>query len=98
MHGDFSNWPVNIVPNAVGPLHQQGRVLTDVDFNAIAAILTDWQDEAARVAFGAGVAAVSTEMRDSYKVLTAIADAAGAEVTLHPGELWADGWRVTLAA
>ena len=68
MYGDFSKWPADRVRNAIGPLHQQGRVLLDTDVNAIAEHVSRWQDEAARDAFGAGVAAVSTSEKDSFPI------------------------------
>ena len=97
MKGDFSRWSFDTRTNAHGVLHQQGRVLLDTDWNAQTRLVTRWQDEAGRAAFGAGVAAVAAEWRDSLEVTVAELLASGAvRLTVTPGRLWADGWLVHL--
>jgi hypothetical protein len=97
MKGDFSRWLHSSEDNFSGVLHQQGRVLLDSDWNAQTQITNDWQDKAARDAFGPGVAAVPAEERDSFKVMKAEALINGqVKVTLSPGRIWADGLLVHL--
>ncbi len=93
MKGDFSRWKFDDRSNAHGVLHQQGRVLLDADWNTQTRLLTRWQDEAVRATIGADVAAVAAEWRDSFKVTQATVTSPGTiELTLNPGQLWADGW------
>ncbi len=91
MHGDFSRWSLPPDTNDQGLLHQQGRVLLDTDVSNQARLVTRWEDEAARAAFGAGVAAVSMESPDGFRVTAAERDGDGARITLLPGQIWADG-------
>lgn len=97
MKGDFSQWKHDPNQNFSGVLHQQGRVLLDTDWNAQTQITSDWQDTAARDAFGPGVAAVPAGDRDAFKVTGAIINGTQVEVTLQPGRVWADGLLVYLA-
>src|SRR5688572_22750224 len=94
MRGDFSAWNKDRSQNFRGTLHQQGRVLLDRDWNAQTEIFGEWQETAARDAFGAGVAAVPADAPDSFKV-TNVEKIAGPpafiEVSLNKGRIWADG-------
>jgi hypothetical protein len=91
MKGDFSNWGIRAADNFSGVLHQQGRVLLDQDWNAAQQIERHWRELAGQDVIGAGVAAVPAAAPDSLKVVLASASAAGVDVTLQPGRLWADG-------
>jgi hypothetical protein len=101
MRGDFSAWNKDRSQNFRGTLHQQGRVLLDRDWNAQTEIYGEWQETAARDAFGAGVAAVPADAQDSFKV-TKVEKKAGppsfVEVSLSKGRIWADGLLAELTA
>src|ERR1041384_2391439 len=92
MRGDFSAWKKDRSQNFRGTLHQQGRVLLDRDWNAQTEIFGEWQETAARDAFGAGVAPVPGDAPNSFKV-TNVRKQAGPfiEVSLNKGRIWADG-------
>src|SRR5262245_44967294 len=96
MHGDFSRFPSTLIKNAVGPLQQQGKVLLDTHLNDATRIHSRWQDHAARAAFGAKKLAVSSQQKDSVKVLSAALNGGNVFVTVAPGEGWADGLLVNL--
>ena len=92
MRGDFSAWSKDRSQNFRGTLHQQGRVLTDRDWNAQTEIFGEWQETSARDAFGAGVAAVPAEVPNSFKVVAAERlSATEVELSLNMGRVWADG-------
>lgn len=91
MRGDFSIWRDERRQNFNGVLHQQGRVLLDADWNAQTAITNDWEDTAARDIIGSGVAAVSADVPDSFKVRAAAVATGGLDLTVAPGRVWADG-------
>ncbi len=93
MRGDFSIWRDERRQNFNGVLHQQGRVLLDADWNAQTVITNDWEDTAARDIIGSGVAAVSADVPDSFKVRAAAVAAGGLDLdlTVSPGRVWADG-------
>lgn len=97
MHGDFTRWTLTEPLNWNGILHQQGRVLLDVDTNHQTQLVTRWQDQAARSAFGRFVAAVPASDPDSFRVTDARSDANGnVQIAVLPGHLWADGLLVYL--
>lgn len=99
MRGDFSAWNKDRSHNFRGTLHQQGRILLDRDWNAQTEITGEWQETAARDAFGADVAAVPAEEPLSFKVTNAAVVAgppAHVDVTVKKGRLWADGLLVEL--
>ncbi len=98
MRGDFSAWNKDRGHNFRGTLHQQGRVLLDRDWNAQTEITGEWQETAARDAFGAGVAAVPADAPLSFKVLKAEIVASQVKISLTKGRLWADGLLVELEA
>lgn len=97
MRGDFSAWNKDRSRNFRGTLHQQGRVLLDRDWNAQTEVIGEWQETAARDAFGAGVAAIPAEEPNSFKVTRAKNVAGGGgkpahvEIGLMKGRAWADG-------
>ncbi len=91
MKGDFSKWRFNPKENFTGTLHQQGRVLLDTDGNAQTQINNHWQDQAARDAFGAWVAAVPSNLPDSFKVKSASVEGKFIKFEVNSGKLWADG-------
>ena len=92
MRGDFSAWNKDRSQNFRGTLHQQGRVLLDRDWNAQTEIFGEWQETAARDAFGAGIAAVPADSAGSFKVVAA--ERIGPDevkISMTKGRLWADG-------
>ena len=91
MRGDFSAWNKDRSHNFRGTLHQQGRVLLDRDWNAQTEITGEWQETAARDAFGAGVAAVPADAPGSFKVVKAEVSGGLVKVSLKKGRVWADG-------
>ena len=91
MKGDFSSRHVVQDRNFSGVLHQQGRVLLDSDWNQQTLITSDWQDVEARDVIGSGVAAVSADDPNAFKVETAQVVGTDVQVTLDPGHAWADG-------
>lgn len=92
MKGDFSRWEFDDRANTAGVLHQQGRVLTDDDWNEQTRLADRWQLEAGRAAFGRRVAAVSVAEGESFLV-TRASLSAGGEITLevNAGQVWVDG-------
>ena len=91
MRGDFSAWNKDRAHNFRGVLHQQGRVLLDRDWNAQTEIVGEWQETAARDAFGAGVAAIPSDEPLSFKVTKAEIIAGEVKLSLNKGHVWADG-------
>jgi len=91
MRGDFSAWNKDTSHNFRGTLHQQGRVLLDRDWNAQTEIMGEWQQLAARDAFGAGVAAVPADDPLSFKITKAEITGGQVKVSLNKGRVWADG-------
>ncbi len=98
MKGDFSRWGYDKKRNHAGVLHQQGRVLTDADWNAQTRITANWQDQAGNDIIGPGVAAVPADEPLGFKVQTAAVNAGGkVELGVQPGRVWADGLLTYLA-
>jgi hypothetical protein len=91
MKGDFSKLDFNPADNFTGVLYQQGRVFSDQDGNAEAAIEGYLRTTLAADAIGSNVAAVPAAVADSFKVTQAASDGTNVTVTLKPGRLWADG-------
>jgi Family of unknown function (DUF6519)/Right handed beta helix region len=96
MKGDFSQWrPFDPNENFNGVLHQQGRVLTDPDWNEQTRIDQHWRDRAALDVIGAGVAAVPLDEPNGFKVESAaVVNTAGVksvELKVRPGHAWAGG-------
>ncbi|UCD63151.1 MAG: right-handed parallel beta-helix repeat-containing protein, partial [Candidatus Zixiibacteriota bacterium] len=101
MLGDFSNWRFRKFDNFNGVLHQQGRVLTDVDYTDAERICLHWQGEAARDIIGARVAAVPAADPDGFRIEGARVESVGGkekvELSVTPGRVWADGLLTYLA-
>jgi len=95
MKGDFSRWNAGENKNYNGVLHQQGRVLTDNDWNAGTRLLNAWQEQAGRDTIGPAVAAVPAEEPGSFKVQAAeLVNGTSnqhVELDILPGRVWADG-------
>lgn len=97
MNGDFSRWKPDELENFNfnGVLHQQGRVLTDEDWNSRTRIENDWQDQTGQDAIGALVAAVPAAVPGSFKVHAAKIDTIDSQdqviVEIEAGRVWADG-------
>ncbi|OQX17035.1 MAG: hypothetical protein BWK76_10850 [Desulfobulbaceae bacterium A2] len=96
MKGDFSRWEFDHSLNHCGVLQQQGRVLLDADWNAQTRITTHWQNNAARDAYGPGIAAVPADNPHAFAVLGADPVKNGVKITLAPGRVWVDGLLVYL--
>ena len=71
MKGDFSEWNLYPQSNEIGVLHQQGRGLTDQDWNYATVISAVQRKIQARDAIGPFIAAVPAEVKDSFKVTQA---------------------------
>lgn len=91
MKGDFSKLTFNPADNFSGVLHQQGRVLLDVDWNASTQIENYWQMTMGQDAIGPNVAGVPAAFPNSFKVTQAASDGTNVTITLKPGRVWADG-------
>lgn len=91
MHGDLSTAYRQARDNILGPLEQQGRVSLDRDGNDRTAAMVQWQDEAARSAFGANVAAIPPYEPGGFQVISASASSGQVELTIRGGMAWADG-------
>lgn len=92
MKGDFSEWEFDPQSNEIGVLHQQGRGLLDQDWNTATVIAAIQRQIQARDAIGPFVAAIPAEVKDSFKVTQADADASGVNITLNPGRVWVNGF------
>jgi hypothetical protein len=97
MKGDFSRLEYNASDNDTGVMHQQGRVLTDQDWNAADQINRHLRQQLGRDAIGAHVAAVPSEYRDSLKVTGASSDGSVVKVEVNPGQVWVDGLHLIVA-
>lgn len=91
MKGDFSKLRFDPLENFTGVMHQQGRVLLDQDWNASSRIVRHQRQILGRDTIGPHVAAVPSELRDSFKVTQATSDGNTVEITLEPGRIWLDG-------
>ena len=101
MKGDFSGWRFRALDNFNAVLHQQGRVLNDVDFTAAERIDLHWQHTAGRDVIGARVAAVPAGEPNGFRIVSARVDNTGGTQTVllevSPGRAWADGLLTYLA-
>src|SRR5262245_6299498 len=101
MKGDFSNWRFRVFDNFNAVLHQQGRVLTDLDFTDAERIDLHWQGVAGRDIIGARVAAVPATEPNGFRIVSARVDNTGGVqhvvVRVNPGRVWADGLLTYLA-
>lgn len=91
MRGDFSRWDFDERANHAGVLQQQGRVLTDADWNQGAQLVDRWQTETARAVLGARVAAVPASDPGALKIIRASSADGQIAVDVNPGRLWAGG-------
>lgn len=98
MHGDFSRSGFDDQANVDGVLQQQGRVLTDADWNEQTWLGDRWQREAARAAIGDGMAAVSAADPDALLVVRAGVANGEISVDVNPGQVWAGGLLAYLRA
>ncbi|NML16835.1 DUF6519 domain-containing protein [Azohydromonas caseinilytica] len=98
MKGDFSFLGFDPASNYTGVRHQQGRVLLDRDWNDAQEIEAHWRERVAGDAFGRGALAVPTASASAFRVIEALADAAGVHLTLQAGRAWAAGLGVSLDA
>src|SRR5262245_36748083 len=91
MRGDFSRSGLADSANFEAVLQQQGRVLTDADWNDQPWLSDRWRRDAARAAIGGDVAAVPASSPDALAVVGATR--AGTEITVavNPGPVWAGG-------
>ncbi len=86
-----------ILRNLGAVLHQQGRVMSDVDLTEGELLGLGWQGQAARDVIGAGVCAVPADSPDGFRVVSARVVSSEVHVSLHPGRCWADGILTRLA-
>ena len=91
MKGDFSRLQHGEAEAYTGVLHQQGRVLTDADWNAGTAIEAGLRKLLGRDVIGPNLVGVPIERRHDLQVTGATADAGGVTVTMNPGRGWIDG-------
>lgn len=98
MKGDFSRldyWPEE---NFTGVMHQQGRVLTDQDWNAATDIGRYLREMLGQDTIGQDVVGIPAAEADALRVSAATATVAGASVDLTPGRGWVDGLHVHIPA
>lgn len=98
MRGDFSRWNLDERSNHAGVLQQQGRLLTDADWNDGARLADRWQTETARAVLGARVAAVPAGDPDALRVVGASAADGQISLQVNPGRIWAGGLLAYLRA
>lgn len=98
MRGDFSSvWNKEKRQNFRGTLHQQGRVMTDIDWNAQTVFVNDWHEIAGRDIIGSGVAAIPADAAESFKITKAqIIDDEKIILNVNGGRVWADGLVIDL--
>jgi hypothetical protein len=96
MKGDFSKLDYVAGENFTGVWHQQGRVLTDQDWNAATQIGAHLRELIGQDAFGQDTVAVPAAARDSLRVNEVASDGSVVRVTLEPGRGWLDGLHLYL--
>ncbi len=96
MKGDFSKLDYIPGENFTGVWQQQGRVLTDQDWNADTMIGRHLRELLGQDAFGPNTAAIPAAERDGLRVLQAASDGSEVRVTLEPGRGWLDGLHLYL--
>lgn len=97
MKGDFSRLDYDPQENFTGVWHQQGRVLTDQDWNAGTRIAGHLRELMGRDAFGPATVAVPAQQPDALRVLALAGDGSRVRVQLQPGRCWIDGLPLHLA-
>ncbi len=91
MRGDFSRSGLADHANVEAVLQQQGRVLTDADWNDQTWLSDRWRRDAARAAIGGDVAAVPASSPDALAVVGATLSGTDITVAVNPGPVWAGG-------
>jgi hypothetical protein len=94
MKGDFSKLDFRPEENFTGVMHQQGRVLTDQDWNASTDITRYLREMLGLDTIGQDVVGIPAAERDALRVESVTANAAGATVELIPGRSWINGLHV----
>ena len=92
MYGDLSRNSFDHKANVDGVLHQQGRVLTDADWNEQTLIGDRWQRAAAGAAISGGFAAVGSGDPNALLVVQGSVADGRIAVDVNPGQVWAGGW------
>ena len=92
MYGDLSRNGFDHQANVDGVIHQQGRVLTDADWNEQTLIGDRWQRAASGAAISGGFAAVGSGDPGALLVVQGTAADGRIAVDVNPGQVWADGW------
>ncbi|MGB5641126.1 MAG: DUF6519 domain-containing protein [Sedimenticolaceae bacterium] len=96
MKGDFSKLDYIPGENFTGVWQQQGRVLTDQDWNADTQISRHLRELVGQDAFGPNTVAIPAAERDNLQVLQASSDGSTVQLTLEPGRGWLDGLHLYL--
>ncbi len=99
MKGDFSKFEFYPqathqdlrTDNLTGVMHQQGRGLTDQDWNAGDQINRYLRQRQARDVIGANVVAVPADAAESFHISAASRVGDSVSITLQPGRVWVDG-------
>jgi hypothetical protein len=86
-----------LLRNISGVLHQQGRVMSDVDLTEGELIELGWEGQAGQDIIGAGICAVPYSQPDSFRIESAFVSGSEVHVTVRPGRAWADGILTRLA-
>jgi hypothetical protein len=92
MYGDLTRNGFDHQANVDGVLHQQGRVLTDADWNEQALIGDRWQRAATGAAISGGFAAVGSGDPNALRVVQGSVADGRITVDVNPGQVWAGGW------
>ena len=91
MRGDFSRSGLADNTTFEAVLQQQGRVLTDADWNDQTWLSDRWRRDAARAAIGGDLAAVPASSPDALAVVGATLSGTDITVAVNPGPVWAGG-------
>jgi hypothetical protein len=91
MRGDFSRSGLADNANFEAVLQQQGRVLTDADWNDQTWLSDRWRRDAARSAIGGDLAAVPASSPEALAVVGATRSGTEITVAVNPGPVWAGG-------
>jgi Family of unknown function (DUF6519) len=91
MRGDFSRSGLADIANFEAVLQQQGRVLTDADWNDQTWLSDRWRRDTARAAIGGDMAAVPASSPDALAVVGATVSGNDITVAVNPGPVWAGG-------
>jgi hypothetical protein len=80
-----------VLRNISGVLHQQGRVITDVDLTEGELLKLAWNGQAGRDIIGAGVCAVPAAEPQSFRIESALVSGGEVHIKVLPGRAWVDG-------